>query len=140
MESKGMDRSQLAIALGITYQAVRKVFEANGAFGSKNNLKAADLFGVNPTWLATGSGEMFARDYRITAEAGKYELKPQIDPAPAQPGQASPTAMELAFLYDLIPVTDQIRRSKAYAAAVAAILGVLEGQATNDQNAPAAGN
>ncbi|WP_192888379.1 LexA family transcriptional regulator [Paracidovorax avenae] len=47
---------QLASALGVSYQAVAKVRDG-GAFGTRNNLKAAELLGVRPEWLATGKGD-----------------------------------------------------------------------------------
>lgn len=50
----------------------------------------------------------------------------QIDPPAKSTGEASATAMEIAMLYDLIPVSDRVRRVKAYNAATAAILAVLE--------------
>lgn len=53
MDKAGFDIAKLAKELGITYQAVNKV-KNGGAFGSKNNLKAARLFGVSPEYLATG--------------------------------------------------------------------------------------
>lgn len=56
MAERGISRTQLATKLGISYQGVRKVFDSDGAFGSENNLRAADYFEVNPRWLATGEG------------------------------------------------------------------------------------
>ena len=102
MQVKGIGRQELASAIGISYQGVRKVFDSDGAFGSENNLKAAEYFGVNPKWLATGEGSKYAKDYTLIGESGEY-VKQKADPA-------SPSAMEIALLYDLIPMTDRIRR------------------------------
>lgn len=55
MDRKGLSIQGLADALGVSYQAVKKV-AAGGAFGSENNLKAAVLFGVRPEYLAIGKG------------------------------------------------------------------------------------
>lgn len=65
IDAKGWGVQQLADALGVSYQAVVKVRDG-GAFGSKNNIKAAALFGLNPTWLATGSGPMHLEDQEST--------------------------------------------------------------------------
>ena len=55
MDKAKMDITALSEALEVSYQAVVKVRDG-GSFGSKNNLKAAKLFGLNPEWLATGKG------------------------------------------------------------------------------------
>jgi hypothetical protein len=48
------------------------------------------------------------------------------DDQPKGDQTVTPTAMELAFLFDLIPVADRIRRTQAYNAASKAILDTLE--------------
>lgn len=55
LDAHRMSASRLAAALGISYQAVKKVRDG-GDFGSANNLRAARLLGLNPEWLATGVG------------------------------------------------------------------------------------
>lgn len=119
-------RKHLADYLGISPQAIGMVLTSAGgkvrSLSTENHTKAAELLGVNPHWLATGEGDMNARDYRITAEPGHYE----ISKSPARENEPSPSAMELALLYDEIPATDRIRRARAYNAASAAILDVLQ--------------
>lgn len=53
LKARKMSRQQFADALGVSYQAVKKVADG-GSPGSENNLKAAKLLGLNPLWLATG--------------------------------------------------------------------------------------
>lgn len=108
MDAKQIGRSELATAIGISYQGVRKVFDSDGAFGSENNLKAADYFGVNPKWLATGEG-----------------TKSQQSPVIAYTG---PTQLgrELALVFDMIPENQPLKRAKAYALATSAIVAVLQ--------------
>lgn len=85
--------------------------------GSSETPVYARVYGVSALWLAKGEGEM----------------RPvQTDPPAASAGEASSTAMELALLYDLIPVADRLRRVKAYNAATKAILDVLEAQPSTD--------
>lgn len=112
MNDKQIGRSELAAAIGISYQGVRKVFDSDGAFGSENNLKAADYFGVNPKWLATGEGD-----------------KRASSAAPAVP-YSGPTNLgrELALVFDMIPEADTLKRSKAYSLATDAIAAVLQGE------------
>lgn len=57
MSQAGFSTQALADALGISYQAVRKVLEG-GKFGTTNNAKAAKVLQVNSDWLATGRGPM----------------------------------------------------------------------------------
>lgn len=55
LDAKNWGIQQFADAIGVSYQAVVKVRDG-GAFGSKNNIKAANALGLNPAWLATGDG------------------------------------------------------------------------------------
>lgn len=75
MDAKSMSRQDLAAAMGISYQAVRKVLTGGTkAFSAEHNSKAASLLGVDPDWLATG---------RSSAN--------RQAPAPAQAREASPS-------------------------------------------------
>lgn len=56
MKQAGIGTADLARAMGISYQAVRKVI-LGGQFGTENNAAAAKLLGVSSDWLATGKGE-----------------------------------------------------------------------------------
>lgn len=58
MDDAKLDTTGLAKKLKITFQAVKKV-ENGGSFGSVNNLHAAELFGVNPKWLANEEGPKY---------------------------------------------------------------------------------
>jgi len=53
VKKKGWSIQQLADAIGVSYQAVLKVRDGGG-FSSKNNIKAAEVLGLDPVWLATG--------------------------------------------------------------------------------------
>jgi hypothetical protein len=101
MEDAGMDIPTLAAKLGITYQGVRKVLELGGAFGSKNNLKAAELFKVNPAWLASGNG------------VHMDNTNPPVSAA-NEPPFHSAFADSLAALFDKLPKDDQVLRSEVY--------------------------
>jgi transcriptional regulator with XRE-family HTH domain len=55
----GMTVSEVAIALGVTYQAIsKKIDGANGTMNTPNNARVAKLLKVNAFWLATGEGPM----------------------------------------------------------------------------------
>lgn len=130
MDAKKLDITQLARELGISYQAVRKVFKEGGAFGPTNNRKAAKFFGVDPTWLEGGDAlvSLVQAVKEQSAMTDKPAFKPQTDSPALDPGSASASGMEIALLYDLIPIADRVRRVKAYNAATKAILAVLEEQ------------
>lgn len=114
----GFSKSQLAKAAGKTPGAVTQWLT-----GSTKEIKAdtawglSALTGYSAEWISTGTGPK----ERTAAPA-------QADPPAASKAEPSATAMEIALLYDLIPVSDRVRRTKAYNAATAAILAVLEGQ------------
>ena len=57
MHDAGVSVTQLAAAVGVTYQGVKKVIDG-GSFGSANNAKAAAYLNVSGDWLATGGGAM----------------------------------------------------------------------------------
>lgn len=80
---------ELARALGISYQAVRKVLQG-GRLTAENNIAAARYLRVNSEWLATGKGERapsgqadqlqisddelaFLRNYRLILDEGEKE-------------------------------------------------------------------
>jgi phage repressor protein C with HTH and peptisase S24 domain len=56
MKDRGVSVTQLADALGMSYQAVKKVLDGkSGAFTAANNARAASFLGVSSDWLAVGS-------------------------------------------------------------------------------------
>ena len=103
MDRDGIDRTRLAEALGISYQAVKKLLDEDGKFGRANNLKAAALFKVSSDWLSSG-----------------------VEDAATEAAKLSRGANDLAKLFDLIPESDLVRRAQAYAGASGAIVQVLQ--------------
>jgi hypothetical protein len=96
--------SWLAESLGLSVQSVNH-WKARGV-PAKYYAEVEDLLKKSRGWLVDG------------------KLTPDDQPRGDQP--VTPTAMELAFLFDLIPVADRIRRTQAYNAASKAILDTLE--------------
>lgn len=66
MNDAGVKTQALADALGVSYQACRKVLigETN-SFTAANNSRAAEFLGVSPSWLADGTGEKAAGPNRM---------------------------------------------------------------------------
>lgn len=62
MKARTVTVAELADALKISYQGVRKILLGPGAFTAKNNEKAARFLNVSSRWLATGSGRMEQAD------------------------------------------------------------------------------
>lgn len=71
--------------------------------------KMQDVTGYSALWLADEQGEKMAIQ--------------QAAPPPTPDG-LTPGAIEIAALYDLIPISDRIARVKAYNAATSAILAI----------------
>ena len=65
MNDAGVKTQALADALGVSYQACRKVLigETN-SFTAANNSRAAEFLGVSPSWLVDGIGERTAGQNR----------------------------------------------------------------------------
>ena len=65
--------TQLAKAIGVSYQAVKKILDGgSSSFSAANNAKAAAFLSVSPDWLATGEGEMRPVE-AITRETGNID-------------------------------------------------------------------
>ncbi len=61
MERVGLDAKGLAAAIGVTYQAVKKLVDGESkSLSAENVFRVADACGVDPRWLATGHGRMTA--------------------------------------------------------------------------------
>lgn len=113
MTLRSVNTSQLATAMKISYQAVKKVIDGKtSAFGSLNNLTAARYLSVDSDWLADGTS--------IEVKEGLCGLPcaasdaPQ-SPEPIQAKQLSALALELAYTFD--ELTDRSVRNRAYSAA-----------------------
>lgn len=61
MKAAEVSTTALAKALGVSYQAVRKVL-LGGQFGTDNNAAAARVLNVSSDWLATGKGPRHTRE------------------------------------------------------------------------------
>ncbi len=104
-------RRELGLHLGMSPQNIGMIItnakKTDQHLGSEDHAKAARYLRVNAHWLATGEGEMTGDG----SQTG-YELSVQ--------------AVELAELLDMIPVSDRVKRAKAFADATNAILSVLQ--------------
>lgn len=109
LSSAGKTRKHLADAIGVTPQAIGMVINSpTNKLSFENNLKAAEFLRVSPSWLSTGE------DAPAAPEPIAY-----IGP--------SPMARELALVFDMIPESRILLRSKAFALATSAIAAVLQG-------------
>lgn len=110
MLSASLKKLQFANAVGVSSGAVTQWLD-----GTTKSLKAItanrmqEVTGYSATWLVTGKGEKLVG------------LLPAQDFAGLTPG-----AIEIAALYDMIPVSNRIKRVQAYNTATAAILAVIE--------------
>lgn len=91
MKEANVQASELAGAVGISYQAVKKVLDGvSNAFSADNNSKAAKFLHVSSDWLATGRGE------RKRAEEGQVVAEPWAEYHPVRPHR-----------FHLVPVVGQ---------------------------------
>lgn len=113
---RGMNRSELATKLGVSYQAIKQVLDGRSRFSGANLLKVAEILGVNPAWLVTGTTP---RD---------------VDPQDASRAGHSSLALQLAALFDRLKGRDIIIQNKAYVEAAEVILKYLEGETKAGSN------
>ena len=116
-----LTQAEVARVSGLKQSDVSKI--ENGSIQKTTEMIGlARALRCSPQWLANGQGDMLA--------------------LPSTPTEAGPTpsAMELAMLYDMIPVSQRIKRAQAFTAAAAAIVAVLEWRASakpaQDQKTP----
>lgn len=118
MEGAGLKPLQLANATGVSSGAVTHWLDgATKSLKAETALKIQQATGYSAAWLITGMGEKLAKD--AGSSVPSYEF--------------SPSACELAVLYDMIPPKDRIKRAKAFSAAMSAIVQVLEAPDTEVQ-------
>lgn len=95
------------------------------------------LSGHRPISLEAAAA--YARGFRCSLADISQRLAAEVAPHVTQSPQThkkelTPAAEDLGYLYDMIPVSDRIRRSQAYSAASAAIVEVLERHTTVDKS------
>lgn len=117
MLSAGLKKLQFANAVGVSSGCVTQWL--NGSTKTlkfKSAMRMQQVTGYSADWLAEEKGEKMAG------------FLPAQDFAGLTPG-----AIEIAALYDIIPVSNRIKRVQAYNAATAAILAVIEPGNTSEQ-------
>lgn len=111
MSLRSVNVAQLASAMEISYQAVKKVLDGKtSAFGSVNNLMAARYLSVDSDWLAAGASDEVQECLHGLPCAAEASHQP-----PTATKQLSPLALELAYTFD--ELTDRALRNRAYSAA-----------------------
>lgn len=107
-------RGQLAEAIGLSVQSVGQVIKGDTrAFTAENNAYTAKFLRVSSYWLATGKGDMTAKD-----DSSDY---------------FTANARELATVFDMIPESDTLRRAKAYTLAMQALVDAVQPPPSNVQ-------
>jgi transcriptional regulator with XRE-family HTH domain len=112
MEGAGLKPLQLAVKTGKTSGAITHwLTGATRSLKAETAAKIEAATGYSAAWIVSGNGEKL-----VKSSTGPRRMGDGL----------SPGAIEIAALYDLIPIGDQIRRVQAYNAATAAILSILE--------------
>lgn len=112
METAGLKPLQFSKAVGVSSGAVTHWLN-----GATQSLKAEtanrmqQVTGYNANWIITGRGDKLAST-RTTPIAHEGH---------------TPLALELASVFDVIPESDTLMRSKAFSIASTAIAAILEG-------------
>lgn len=107
-----ISRKDVANVAGVSVQNIGMIL--TNAKGSDQKLrteahaKVAAYLKVSSRWLLSGEGPM------------------EPDAAVNAPSELTPAAIELAVLFDMIPIADKIRRAQAFNAASTAIMQVLQ--------------
>jgi len=108
----GFTQAEVARLSGLKQSDVSKI-ESGRIQKTTEMIGLAQALQCNASWLAHGQGDMLPSVIATAAES-----------------MQTPGAIELAALYDMIPVSQRIKRAQAFTAAAAAIVAVLEGNAS----------
>lgn len=112
LRGREVTRLEVSLAAGCSRQNIGMIITGSKGpdqkLSSEKHAKAAACLKVNPDWLLTGEGPMYPEGPK------------------KRPDELSPSAQEIAELFDMIPAHDRIRRAQAYNKATAAILSVLQ--------------
>lgn len=60
-KARGITQDAIADRLGVSQQYVSKLLSGKAEFGKKQAQRFGELFGIQPSWLLTGEGEMLAQ-------------------------------------------------------------------------------
>jgi len=120
MEGAGLKPLQLANAVGVSSGAVTHWLNgATSSLKAETANRISQVTGYSASWLVSGLGDKKGNAI-----------------APIEYTGPSPLARELALVFDMIPEADTLRRNKAYALAITAIAGVLEGDSVTLERVP----
>jgi transcriptional regulator with XRE-family HTH domain len=115
-------RKELSQAAGCSVQNIGMILtNAKGKdqkLSTESHAKAAAFLKVDPDWLLN--------------EVGDIEPKSQTN----APTELTSAAVEIAVLFDMIPVSDRIRRAQAFNSATAEIMRVLQSAGASEPASP----
>lgn len=66
---RGLTQSAMADALGVSQAYIAQLLTGKKGFGRKTAEKFYNLFGINPSWLLTGDGQMITREVQNDVES-----------------------------------------------------------------------
>lgn len=120
LKSLKLSARELSERIGGRYTYWRDLLEGDKSFGEKAARKIEAALDLPRGWL-DGDGE-----------------PPSKHPEEAMRVGLSPVAYELGLLFDMLPADDKIKRTRAYSAATAEILKVLQERGAAPTPEPAA--
>ena len=77
-KSKGVTQSAIAEELGVSKAYVNSLMNGKKAFGKAQAAKWGDLYGLSPSWLLTGEGEMLKDGAPATQPAPENSARPLV--------------------------------------------------------------
>lgn len=77
-KSKGVTQSAIAEELGVSKAYVNSLMNGKKAFGKAQAAKWGDLYGLSPSWLLTGEGEMLKDGAPATQPAQENSVRPLV--------------------------------------------------------------
>jgi transcriptional regulator with XRE-family HTH domain len=77
-KSKGVTQSAIAEELGVSKAYVNSLMNGKKAFGKAQAAKWGDLYGLSPSWLLTGEGEMLKDGAPATQPTQENSARPLV--------------------------------------------------------------
>jgi len=111
MKHSGASKTTLARAIGISYQAVKKVLDGGShSLSAENNAKAARYLGVSSHWLATGDGQMLADTLATQTPHSDGGADPMSEKSPLILEQSSSNTFKRAPVVAWARLGDDLRK------------------------------
>ena len=96
-KARGITQDAIAERLGVSQQYVSKLLSGKAEFGKKQAQRFGELFGIQPSWLLTGEGEMLAQAQAPVPAQGNTQVIGSNHGTAINGGAQAPASADIQF-------------------------------------------